>query len=227
MEQHTMQTLHNDWKTALKGEFSAPYMKQLTSFLDTEKAAEKIIFPSEEQYFHALNLTPPDKIRAVILGQDPYHGDGQAHGLAFSVNNNIRIPPSLRNIYKELQSDIGIAPAQHGCLDGWAKQGVLLLNTVLTVERGLAASHQGHGWEAFTDAIIGHINALNQPIVFMLWGSHAQKKSALLNNPNHLILKAPHPSPLSAHRGFFGCKHFSQANAFLHEHGGSEIDWRV
>ncbi len=229
MTMSTQNILHleNEWKEKLSGEFDRPYMHALEQFLQAETQAGKTIFPDQSEYFRALDLTPPNNVRVVILGQDPYHGDGQAHGLCFSVRSDIRIPPSLKNIYKELQSDLGIPPASHGFLEGWATQGVLLLNSVLTVERGMAASHQGHGWEMFTDAVIEQVNALPNPVVFMLWGGYAQKKAAFVDDNRHLVLQAPHPSPLSAHRGFLGCKHFSKANAFLREHGRGEIDWAI
>jgi uracil-DNA glycosylase len=217
--------LHQSWKLPLRAEFDAPYMAALRSFLVAEKAAGKRIFPKGSEWFRALDLTPLDDVRVVILGQDPYHGPGQAHGLCFSVQPGVRTPPSLVNIYKELQSDLGIAPAPHGFLESWAQQGVLLLNSVLTVEMAQAASHQGRGWEKFTDAIIRLVNAKAEPVVFMLWGSYAQKKAAFVDTSRHLVLKAAHPSPLSAHNGFLGCGHFSKANAFLTECGGKPIDW--
>jgi uracil-DNA glycosylase len=219
--------LEESWKSALSGEFASDYMARLKDFLKTEKAAGKWIFPKGSEYFRALDLTPLENVRVVILGQDPYHGDGQAHGLCFSVQPGVRTPPSLVNIYKELQTDLGIAPARHGFLESWAKQGVLLLNSVLTVERGRAASHQGQGWEKFTDAVIRQVNGLDHPVVFMLWGSYAQKKAAFVDTSRHLVLKSPHPSPLSAYNGFFGCRHFSKANAFLKDHGMNEIDWSL
>jgi uracil-DNA glycosylase len=219
--------LEESWKSALSGEFASDYMARLKDFLKAEKAAGKWIFPKGSEYFRALDLTPLENVRVVILGQDPYHGDGQAHGLCFSVQPGVRTPPSLVNIYKELQTDLGIAPARHGFLESWAKQGVLLLNSVLTVERGRAASHQGHGWEIFTDAVIRQVNGLDHPVVFMLWGSYAQKKAAFVDTSRHLVLKSPHPSPLSAYNGFFGCRHFSKANAFLKDHGMNEIDWSL
>jgi uracil-DNA glycosylase len=202
-------------------------MKALKSFLVTEKQAKKVIFPNESEYFRALDLTSLDNVKIVVLGQDPYHGDGQAHGLSFSVKPGVRIPPSLRNIYKELNDDLGIEKPHHGFLESWARQGVLLLNNVLTVERSLAASHQGKGWEEFTDAIIRLVNEKDTPVIFMLWGSHAQKKAAFVDKQKHLVLTAPHPSPLSAHRGFLGCKHFSKANDFLALNGQSQIDWKL
>ncbi|MAF61614.1 MULTISPECIES: uracil-DNA glycosylase [Pseudomonadota] len=223
--------LDPQWREALAGEFAAPYMADLKRFLLERKAAGARIFPPGSHWFRALDLTPPDKVRVVILGQDPYHGPGQAHGLCFSVRPGVPVPPSLANIYKELQRDLGIAPPRHGFLEHWAGQGVLLLNAVLTVEMGDAGSHQGKGWERFTDAVIARVNALERPVVFLLWGSHAQKKAAGVDSVDrggrHLVLKAPHPSPLSAHRGFLGCGHFSQANAFLMAQGQEPIDWRL
>ncbi|MDH6265229.1 uracil-DNA glycosylase [Rhizobium sp. SG_E_25_P2] len=219
--------LDDSWRAALAGEFSSPYMASLKTFLQEEKSAGKTIFPKGAEYFRALDLTPLGRVKVVILGQDPYHGDGQAHGLCFSVRPDIRIPPSLVNIYKEMQSDLGIPPARHGYLEHWARQGVLLLNSVLTVERSLAASHQGKGWEKFTDAVIARVNEQDTPVVFMLWGAYAQRKAAFVDQSRHLVLKAPHPSPLSAHNGFFGSKHFSRANAFLEEKGLGAIDWRL
>jgi uracil-DNA glycosylase len=219
--------LHDSWKAPLRAEFDAPYMQALRNFLIAEKAAGKKIFPKGSEWFRALDLTPLDDVRVVILGQDPYHGPGQAHGLCFSVQPGVRTPPSLINIYKELQSDLGIAPARHGFLESWAQQGVLLLNSVLTVEMAQAASHQKRGWEIFTDAIIRLVNAKAQPVVFMLWGSYAQKKAAFVDTSRHLVLKAAHPSPLSAHNGFLGCHHFSKANAFLIENSRKPIDWSL
>ena len=219
--------LHPSWLERLGGEFTSPYMGDLKRFLVTEKEQGKRIFPKGADWFRALDLTPPDEVRVVILGQDPYHGLGQAHGLCFSVPNGVDPPPSLKNIYKEMEGDLGIKPARHGFLEHWAKQGVLLLNSVLTVEMGRAASHRDKGWERFTDAIIAAVNASETPVVFMLWGSYAQKKAAFVDTSKHLVLKAPHPSPLSAHSGFFGCKHFSQANAFLESRGLKPIDWAL
>ena len=219
--------LEESWKAALAGEFAAPYMAALKAFLTEEKMGGKVIFPRGSEYFRALDLTPLGKVKVVILGQDPYHGDGQAHGLCFSVQPGVRIPPSLVNIYKEMQADLGIPPARHGHLEHWARQGVLLLNSVLTVERSLAASHQGRGWERFTDAVIARVNEQDSPAVFMLWGSYAQKKAAFVDPHRHLVLKAPHPSPLSAHNGFFGSGHFSKANRFLESKGLAPIDWRL
>ena len=219
--------LHPGWLERLRPQFAEPYMTDLKRFLTTEKEQGKRIFPKGANWFRALDLTPPDEVRVVILGQDPYHGLGQAHGLCFSVPNGVDPPPSLRNIYRELESDLGITPARHGFLEHWAKQGVLLLNSVLTVEMGRAASHRDRGWERFTDAIVAEVNARPGPVVFMLWGSYAQKKAAFVDTSKHLVLKAPHPSPLSAHSGFFGCRHFSQANAFLESRGLKPIDWAL
>lgn len=223
--------LHPSWLEPLSGEFASPYMESLRDYLVAEKAVGKRIFPRGSEWFNALDLTPLEDVRVVILGQDPYHGEGQAHGLCFSVRPGIRTPPSLVNIYKEMESDLGIPPARHGFLEHWAKQGVLLLNAVLTVEMGRAAAHQGRGWERFTDAVIRLVNARAAPTVFMLWGSYAQKKAAFVDSTDrggrHLVLKAPHPSPLSAYSGFFGCRHFSKANAFLKSVGQKPIDWAL
>lgn len=219
--------LEDGWKALLEGEFAKPYMAQLRAFLQAEKDAGKRVFPKGADYFRALDLTPPDTVRVVILGQDPYHGEGQAHGLSFSVRPGVRIPPSLVNIYKELNGDLGITPARHGFLEHWARQGVLLLNAVLTVQMGMAASHQGKGWELFTDAVIRAVNDLPQPVVFILWGAYAQKKAAFVDTKRHLVIKSPHPSPLSAHNGFFGTKPFSRANDFLVSKGYAPIDWRL
>ncbi|GAC1040142.1 uracil-DNA glycosylase [Rhizobium sp. No.120] len=219
--------LEESWKEALLQEFESPYMQQLKSFLVEEKQRGKVIFPRGSEYFRALDLTPLDEVQVVILGQDPYHGFGQAHGLCFSVRPGVRIPPSLVNIYKELETDLGIPPARHGFLESWAKQGVLLLNSVLTVEESQAASHQGKGWERFTDAVIRRVNDECDGVVFMLWGSYAQKKAAFVDTERHLVLKAAHPSPLSAHNGFLGCRHFSKANAYLVAHGRDPIDWAL
>ncbi|MBX9466410.1 MAG: uracil-DNA glycosylase [Rhizobium sp.] len=219
--------LGDSWKAVLGEEVSRSYMHELKAFLQREKADGKHIFPRGAEYFRALDLTPLDDVRVVILGQDPYHGAGQAHGLCFSVQPGVRIPPSLVNIYKEMQSDLGIPPARHGFLEHWARQGVLLLNSVLTVEEARAASHQGKGWEQFTDAVIRTVNQDCEHVVFMLWGAYAQKKAAFVDRSRHLVLKAPHPSPLSAHNGFFGCRHFSQANDYLVSQGRNEIDWQL
>ncbi|MBY4677043.1 uracil-DNA glycosylase [Marinobacterium arenosum] len=215
------------WQPSLAAELDAPYMQQLKQFLRNEKDNRKVIYPHSSQWFHALEATPLDQVKVVILGQDPYHQPNQAHGLCFSVRPGVRIPPSLVNIYKELQSDLGIEPVGHGYLESWACQGVLLLNAVLTVEHSSANSHQGKGWEQFTDKVIATVNEQCEHVVFMLWGSYAQKKGAHIDRQRHLVLKAPHPSPLSAHRGFFGCRHFSQANAYLQQHGRTPIDWQL
>ena len=219
--------LHRSWLEPLGGEFASPYMADLKRFLLGEREAGKRIFPRAANWFRALDLTPLDEVRVVILGQDPYHGEGQAHGLCFSVPGGVQPPPSLVNIFKELQSDLGIRRPSHGFLEHWARQGVLLLNSVLTVQMGQAASHRDRGWERFTDAVIRTVNAKAEPVVFMLWGSYAQKKAAFVDQSRHLVLKAPHPSPLSAHSGFFGCRHFSKANAFLEAHGKVPIDWAL
>lgn len=219
--------LEESWREALSHEFGSAYMDQLKTFLLEEKQRGKSIFPRGPEYFRALDLTPLFDVKVVILGQDPYHGQGQAHGLCFSVQPGVRIPPSLVNIYKELQSDLGIPPARHGFLESWAKQGVLLLNSVLTVEESRAASHQGKGWERFTDAVIRAVNDECNAVAFMLWGSYAQKKAAFVDASRHLVLKAAHPSPLSAHNGFLGSKHFSKANAYLKANGREPIDWAL
>ena len=223
--------LNPAWLAALQGEFDSPYMAALKSFLATEKAAGARVFPRGGDWFRALDLTPPDAVRVVILGQDPYHGEGQAHGLCFSVRPGVRTPPSLVNIYKELDADLGIARAGHGFLEHWARQGVLLLNAVLTVRMGAAASHQGRGWERFTDAVIRLVAASPDPVVFMLWGNYAQKKAAFIKDVSqggrHLVLKSAHPSPLSAHNGFLGSRPFSKANTFLREHGREPIYWAL
>jgi uracil-DNA glycosylase len=219
--------LDPSWLEPLRDEFDQPYMAELKRFLSAEREQGKRIFPRPREWFRALELTPLEKVRVVILGQDPYHGEGQAHGLCFSVQPGVRPPPSLVNIYKELESDLGIAPRRHGFLEHWASQGVLLLNSVLTVEMGRAASHRERGWERFTDRIVAHVNAKRDPVVFMLWGSHAQKKAAFVEGSRHLVLKAAHPSPLSAHSGFFGCRHFSKANAFLEGQGLPPVDWAL
>lgn len=218
------------WRQPLNAFIGSPTYERLCAFVDGERAAGKTIYPS--QPFRALQLTLPADVKVVILGQDPYHGEdhgiAQAHGLAFSVPPGVRPPPSLRNICKEIDAEFGFGPPPHGCLDHWAKQGVLLLNTVLTVERDQAASHAKRGWEACTDALIAHLGHQRQGIVFLLWGAHAQAKRALLaQHAHHLVLEAPHPSPLSAHRGFFGCGHFAQANAALEASGRTAIDWCI
>ena len=217
--------LHPSWLTHLQAEFDQLYMQDLASFLRAEKAIGKTIYPTGENIFNAFNTTHLNQVKVVILGQDPYHGPNQAHGLSFSVPKGVRIPPSLVNIYKELSVDIGITMPQHGNLENWAKQGVLLLNSVLTVEQAQAASHQKRGWERFTDAVIKLINQECQQTVFLLWGSYAQKKGQEIDRNKHLVLTAPHPSPLSAHRGFLGCQHFSKTNQYLQQHNKSPIDW--
>ena len=219
--------LEDSWKSALSSEFEGGYMQKLKAFLVERKEMGKRIFPKGSEYFRALDLTPLSNVKVVILGQDPYHGAGQAHGLCFSVQPGVRIPPSLVNIYKELQSDLGIAPARHGFLEHWPRQGVLLLNSVLTVEEAQAASHQGKGWETFTDAVIRKVNDECDAVVFILWGAYAQRKAAFVDTSRHLVLKSPHPSPLSAHAGFFGGRYFSKANAFLESHGREPIDWQL
>jgi uracil-DNA glycosylase len=219
--------LEPGWKAALSEEFGKPYMAKLKAFLQDRKANGARVFPKGGEYFRALDLTPLDKVRVVIIGQDPYHGEGQAHGLSFSVRPGVRIPPSLANIYKELQADLGIAPARHGFLEHWARQGVLLLNAVLTVEMGQAAAHQGKGWELFTDAVIRAVNDQPHPVVFILWGAYAQKKAAFVDTSRHLVIRSAHPSPLSAHNGFLGSRPFSKANAFLEANGREPIDWQL
>ncbi|WP_326523110.1 uracil-DNA glycosylase [Sphingomonas sp.] len=219
--------LHPSWLDPLRGEFDQPYMADLREFLRAERASGARVFPPPAEWFAALDQTPLDRVRVVILGQDPYHGEGQAHGLCFSVRPGVRVPPSLQNIYKELESDLGIPRASHGHLARWAEQGVLLLNTTLTVRSGSPTSHAGRGWERFTDAVIRLVSDRAGPSVFLLWGSHAQKKAALVDAARHCVLRSVHPSPLSAHGGFFGCRHFSQANAFLDRHGRGAIDWAL
>jgi uracil-DNA glycosylase len=217
--------LEPEWKATLAGEFEQGYMQKLREFLQQRLAAGAHIYPKGENYFNAFNRTPLGKVKVVILGQDPYHGPGQAHGLCFSVPRGVAPPPSLINIYKELLADLGLKMPAHGCLEGWAAQGVFLLNSVLTVEQGQAAAHQGKGWEQFTDRVIGILNEQRSHLVFMLWGSYAQKKAAFVDRQKHCVLEAPHPSPLSAHRGFLGCKHFSRANEYLRKNGQPAIDW--
>ncbi|WP_445363735.1 uracil-DNA glycosylase [Microbulbifer sp. ANSA003] len=219
--------IHPSWYDVLGGEFDQPYMTQLRQFLKGEKAAGKKIYPVGGQIFNAFNSTPFDQVKVVILGQDPYHGVGQAHGLCFSVMPGVRIPPSLQNIFKELHSDMGIPPAHHGCLQPWAEQGVLLLNATLTVEDSKAGAHQGQGWEQFTDAAIHKLAEQREGLVFVLWGSYAQKKGGFIDRNKHLVLRAPHPSPLSAHRGFFGTRPFSQANHWLQQRGEKPIEWAL
>ncbi|WP_257297028.1 uracil-DNA glycosylase [Endozoicomonas sp. YOMI1] len=219
--------LEPSWKAMLQDEFTKEYMQTLRSFLQHEKAQGKMVYPRGGEYFRAMDLTPFARVKVVILGQDPYHGPGQAHGLSFSVRPEIAIPPSLVNMYKELESDLGIPPANHGFLEHWAHQGVLLLNSVLTVEHKQAASHQGRGWEAFTDRIVAALNEQREHIVFILWGSYAQKKGRFIDTSKHLVLKSVHPSPLSAYRGFFGSRPFSRSNDYLSSHGIQPIDWQL
>ncbi len=223
--------LHPDWLARLGPVFDQPQMRALKAFLAAQRAAGRTLYPPPPQWFAALDATPPQAVRAVILGQDPYHGPGQAHGLAFSVPPGVPVPPSLANVFRALQADLGLPPPGHGHLARWASQGVLLLNTVLTVAAGQAGAHRGQGWEYFTDAVITSIAADNPPTAFLLWGSDAQRKAtaipALGPGTRHLVLRAPHPSPLSAHRGFLGCRHFSQTNAFLERAGRGAIDWRL
>jgi uracil-DNA glycosylase len=219
--------LEESWLNLLKPQFEQEYMLSLRKFLMTRKQHRAVIYPPGPQIFNALNSTPFDQVRVVILGQDPYHGPGQAHGLCFSVMPGVKTPPSLANIYREIQSDLGIDMPHHGCLQSWSEQGVLLLNAVLTVERGQAGSHQGKGWETFTDEVVRLLNDKTQGLVFMLWGSYAMKKGSMIDRKRHLVLTAPHPSPLSAHRGFLGCKHFSAANDYLEKQQKQPIDWSV
>lgn len=226
MPKSTVQ-LEESWKSVLADEFEKPYMGKLRAFLKQEMEAGKTIYPKGSEYFQALNSTPFDDVSVVILGQDPYHGPGQAHGLCFSVQPGVPVPPSLLNIYKELEADLSIPRAKHGYLQSWADQGVLLLNNTLTVEAGKAGSHHGQGWEIFTSAVVDHLNRERRNLVFMLWGSPAQKKGAAVDSSRHLVLKSPHPSPLSAHRGFLGCGHFSKANEYLKKHGRPTIDWSL
>lgn len=222
-----MAMIDNDWLPAVQDEFRKPYYKELFQFVK-EEYGRTVVYPPAEDIFNALHLTPLNEVKVLILGQDPYHNENQAHGLSFSVPlSQKEIPPSLQNIYQELHEDLGCEIPNNGYLEKWARQGVLLLNTVLTVRAHQANSHKGHGWEQFTDAIIQAVNAQERPIVYLLWGKPAQSKIPMLTNPRHLILKAPHPSPLSAYRGFFGCKHFSLANAFLQENGEKPIDWQI
>lgn len=220
------ESLPTSWLRELQSEFSQPYMRVLKQFL-FEQQQQKIIYPAAEHWFNAFSSTAFDDVKVVILGQDPYHGPGQAHGLCFSVLPTVKFPPSLRNIFQEIESDLGLPMPSHGCLQYWAEQGVMLLNATLTVEQGLAGSHQGQGWEQFTDRVVQCLNEQREAVVFMLWGSHAQKKGRMIDTQKHLVLKAPHPSPLSSYRGFFGCKHFSQANDYLSAVGKSAIDWSL
>ncbi len=219
--------LEPSWKARVGECFERPQMLALAEFLRGEKRAGKVIYPPGPEIFAALDTTPFDAVKVVILGQDPYHGPNQAHGLCFSVRQGIPAPPSLLNMFAEIERDLHIPRPDHGCLLPWARQGVLLLNSVLTVERGLAGSHQGKGWEGFTDACVDALNREREGIVFLLWGSYAQAKGKLIDARRHRVLKAPHPSPLSAHRGFIGCGHFSRANEYLRERGHAPIDWRL
>lgn len=221
-----MSMITNDWLPALEPEFGKPYYKDLYRFVLQEYRTAQV-FPPAEDVFNAFHLTPLGQVKVVIIGQDPYHNVGQAHGLCFSVKPEVEIPPSLVNIYKELEDDLGCTIPNNGYLAKWAKQGVLMLNTVLTVRAHQANSHRGKGWEQFTDAAIRALNEQDRPIVFLLWGGPAGQKASMLNNPKHLVLKAPHPSPLSAYRGFFGCRHFSKTNAFLEANGIQPIDWQI
>ncbi len=219
--------LHPDWLLHLRDEFEQDYMQQLSRYLKAEKNQGRVIYPESKDMFAALNATPLSSVKLVILGQDPYHGPNQAHGLSFSVLPGVKVPPSLRNMYKELEADLACSIPSHGHLQSWADQGVLLLNAVLSVEQANAGSHQGKGWERFTDRVIELVDSECSNVVFMLWGAYAQKKGASIDTTKHLVLKAPHPSPLSAHRGFFGCGHFSKANDYLKANGHQPIDWQV
>ncbi|MFK8013059.1 MAG: uracil-DNA glycosylase [Marinicellaceae bacterium] len=219
--------LHEEWKKVLGNEFNKDYMKHLKQFIIEQKQSGQTVFPEGQNIFNALNSTPFSQVKVVIIGQDPYHGPNQAHGLCFSVNKGIKTPPSLRNIYKELNQDMGIEIPNHGCLQSWADQGVLLLNSVLTVNKAQAGSHQGNGWETFTDKVVFELNKHHKNVVYMLWGAYAQKKGANIDHNNNLVLKSVHPSPLSAHRGFLGCKHFSQCNHFLKANKLQAIDWQI
>lgn len=216
----------NDWQDLLQPEFQKEYYQRLRAFLKQEYST-RTIYPDMHDIFNAMHFTPYNGVKVVILGQDPYHGPGQAHGLSFSVKPGISVPPSLQNIYQELANDLGLRIPNTGYLKKWTDQGVLLLNTVLTVRAGIANSHRGMGWEYFTDHIIGLLNEREQPVVFMLWGRNAREKKALITNSQHLILEAAHPSPFSVYNGFFGCRHFSKANAFLQQHGVDPIDWQI
>jgi uracil-DNA glycosylase len=222
------QMVPESWREALAPALQAPAVRRLGGFIAAEEAAGKAVFPPRGERLAALELTPLDAVKVVILGQDPYHGAGQAHGLSFSVRPGVKVPPSLLNIYKEIEADLGLPRPAHGNLEKWARQGVLLLNAALTVEEGRAGSHAGQGWEAITDAVVAAVAKKAEPCVFLLWGNHAKKKALAvpgLTHGPHLVLTAPHPSPLSAHAGFFGCRHFSKANAFLEAHGRGAIDW--
>jgi len=219
--------IDQSWLDVIGDEFDKPYMKALKDFLKQEKEAGQVVYPKGSEIFNALNTTKFDDVRVVIIGQDPYHGPGQAHGLSFSVPKGVRPPPSLLNIYKELQLEYGTPIPSDGDLTGWAKQGVLLLNATLTVQQALAGSHQKKGWEGFTDAVIRAVNERHENVVFMLWGAYAQKKGAFIDRSKHLVLESVHPSPLSAHRGFLGCGHFKKANEYLEIHGRTPVDWMI
>lgn len=221
-----MLSIGNQWDSVLREDLQSKSFARLQAFLDQEYAAGPV-YPPREDLFNALKYTDYPAVKAVILGQDPYHGPGQAHGLAFSVQKGVAVPPSLQNIYKELLSDLGCAIPSHGCLIEWAQRGVLLLNAVLSVREGQPNSHKGQGWEQLTDSIIRHLNAREEPMVFLLWGANARQKLPLIQSMNHLVLTAPHPSPLSAYQGFFGCRHFSKANQFLQQAGIAPIDWQI
>ncbi|MBI1363469.1 MAG: uracil-DNA glycosylase [Proteobacteria bacterium] len=219
--------LDPSWKNPLMSEFEQPYMADLRSFLMSEKERGAVVYPKGDEIFNAFNTTPLDKVKVVILGQDPYHGPNQAHGLSFSVRKGVPLPPSLQNIYKELEADLGIKVASHGDLSKWAEQGVLLLNSVLTVRQAEAASHQNKGWERFTDKVIDLVNTQRSGVAFILWGSYAQAKGKLIDRKKHFVITSPHPSPLSAHRGFFGSRPFSAVNRYLEQNGQSAIDWTL
>ncbi len=227
MPQRPKIKLHPEWLEVLAGEFEQDYMLDLKRFLLARRQAGAVIYPPGPEIFNALDSTPLSEVKVVILGQDPYHGPGQAHGLCFSVREGVPPPPSLVNIFRELQSDLGLAMPNHGHLQSWAAQGVLLLNAVLTVERGQAGAHQGKGWEHFTDAVVATVNQRCEHVVFLLWGAQAQRKGSAIDTRRHLVLKAPHPSPLSAHRGFLGCRHFSQANRWLNSKGIEPVNWAL
>lgn len=220
--------LEPSWQDALKGELQKPYIQELIQFVDSERNRGEIVYPPEDEMFNALWKTPFHKVKVVIMGQDPYHGPGQAHGMCFSVNRGVPVPPSLKNIFTELQNDLGICPPKHGCLESWAEQGVLLLNATLTVTESNPMAHHGKGWERFTDAVVYALLERTDPIIFLLWGKNAQDKCQHIRaKSNHRILTAAHPSPLSAYRGFFGCRHFSKVNEMLVAMGGKPIDWRL
>lgn len=218
--------INNDWLPFLKDEFSKPYYKELYYFVKKEYS-EYVIFPPSDEIFSALEITPINDVKVVIIGQDPYHEKDQAHGMSFSVKPGIKTPPSLQNMYKELHDELGLYIPNNGYLDKWARQGVLLLNTVLTVREGAANSHKGKGWEQFTDAVIEAVNKQDRPVVYLLWGSNARAKKKLITNPKHLVLETVHPSPLSAYNGFFGCGHFAKANEYLKQNGIEQIDWQI